>query len=415
MSPIKGDDVEMETRLVDESDDVCTSIVRKKSDENMLEIVRYGDAMLPGRGSITYLETDHDCGVFKSGYTDDLKHLRIKRFTCHKPGCPKCLRQWANLQAKATSSYLWAFWHEHKRPLAHWTFSPSLDWITGHSKYVDEEKNAQHLFREMVKDLRRACNEFLSWNNRVMSIVRHRYRKRCPNCGKKFEKEAYCKSCNVPAIWYFSPHLHLITDFHYRKSDTDKYVKWEADNGFILKKIKQIYTLEHLQCTIAYELGHSEWFPDKISPAIRYYAWSSKSHFRSEVTKIKQEVVSTDKAGNKHGFFQVRPNSIKEDEPGHVVIQKQNGVVPWRRDFGKLVPLVETVYITKLQPLGMFVRERWLRFVPPRKQVEKPDDPWFRSIDWCNRFLSEVVPAIHKSKLRGISQLPWYEMSLVNS
>lgn len=206
------------------------------------------------------------------------------------------------------------------------------------------------------------------------------------------DKQSFCLACNKPAVWYWSPHLHVISDFNYRYEDKDDYINYEANEGFIFSEDSYPPSKDELENVISYELGHALYIKGEQHQAIRYCGFSSKTHFRSDFEKEAEEVGEDDPADPeyKHVFYKVQEQMCDEITPGVLRITKFQGSIPYAHDiFGARIPLLRTRFCVTLFPLGKVIKGRWVRTVPARKVPRQVDtrDPW-DTISWEHKFLN---------------------------
>lgn len=359
-----GDDVREEFPLKEDSAGRLIGFVPKKLDENFLELSLPSGWTLPGHGK----QFDDNCGRHRSRYVSDFKEMRIKRFSCHHQSCPICFRSWARMQSEKTAGQLWGFTTDFNKKIAHWIFSPAPDKI----KDIAPEK----VFKLLDKELRAIIEQFSEWNDTVVAVVRHSARKQCPKCFANSETESYCKSCQVAYVWYYSPHLHVTTSFVYEYRRVNEFVAYELEHQVLFKQIAMFPTKNDLANCLAYELGHSHQIAGKQVQSVRYLAFSAKTHFRSEVTKVREPI--TKMYRNSSGiyvlskFYEVRRDTCETDNDRgfeKVTIHPVAGELMYERDgsFNRKV-LYKTLYNVKLVPIQRFdtARKRWMRIVPPR-------------------------------------------------
>lgn len=380
-----GDEVLQEGVLTRIGEMESLVVIPEIRDENMLPIKTRNGNLISGHGE----KTNEDCGTYKSLYHNSLDHVRPRRFTCHLQHCPECFRIWAKRQAASSAGYLWEFYESWTRNLGHWSLSPSERWIESFGDDTDR------LWKALDKELKDVINTFSDFSDTVVAVVRHPCRKHCPQCGKALEKDSHCKECHIDGEWYWSPHLHVVTDFRYEYKRNLEYVTYEGEHQFIFTEIAQIPTKEDLEKVIAYELGHALWYENKQTQTIRYMGFSAKNHFRTEKTRVQTLVTEKDVYGNEYPFYKIQSQmwDMVENKPGVIRVKHNaDGTVPYAKDiYGELIPLKETHYEYKLTPLMHKVNGRWLRIETPRKKLPKDKDTrkaW-DTIGWESRFLKE--------------------------
>jgi len=393
MKDISGDDCIIGSVISEDGDYAFVSIEQKK-DENFLLIEPHGDQSISGHGPITVERVDdedpmeHPCGEFKSAWHNDLNHHQVKRFSCHLQGCPKCFRIWARRVAEKSAGYLYAFTRKYGRQIAHWVLSPDHGYI---QQFAGDD---DALWKALDDSLRAIMDTFSSFDDCVVSIIRHPMRKHCPVCGAKAEKEAFCKACNCEMTWYWSPHLHVNTDFRFEFARAVEYAGYELDKHFIFTQVAVAPDQVELANLIAYELGHALFVDGKQKQAIRYLAFCAKNHYRTKITKVRTEAgeptIDDDGAVNNHTFYRLADSSVVEMQPGILRVKKYLGRVQYEKNVcNQRIPLMKTTYYFELVELGSRVNNRFLRTALPLKKLkESPCTEVWDTIAWRRRFLN---------------------------
>jgi len=359
-----GDDVLAQNNVEASDDGNAYAFIKLPPDENLLHNEVFQGQYISGAGEITNPDKEEGCGVFKSAFMNKLKHLRVKRFTCHLQGCPKCFRVWARRQAASAAGYLWAFVDQYKRQLTHWVLSPSEGW-------KQDQPDAESVWKNLDKELRLVVDTFKGWNDTVVMVVRHPSRKRCPTCKSSMkDNQSFCIPCGQPAEWYWSPHLHVITDFRFPFEESSNYTLYEASRRIIFTRKSIPPNKDELENVISYELGHALYLQGQQRQAVRYMGMSAKTHYRSEVTKVKEDVSEPDPLDPnvEHKFYMLQNHLCDEKEPGLLIIKKHLGKFQWELDiFGNKIPLRRTRYVVRVVPLGRWLNGRWTRLEVARK------------------------------------------------
>lgn len=390
MSQNIGADLAIPGTVLTENDDYALVAIDTKRDENFLIVLDDGGDTISGHGPVTNERvdpddlTEHPCGEFKSGWRNDLNHYKIKRFSCHLQGCPKCFRIWARRLAEASAGYLWAFAEQYGRKIAHWVLSPSRQLA---------ESLGKNPWKALDTLARKFIDQFGKWNDSVISITQHPRRKKCPVCGEASENGVHCKKCDVDMVWYWSPHLHINTDFSFDFARAVEYTAFENQEDCIFTQVSVPETKEDLASIIAYELGHARYVEGKQIQAIRYCGYSAKNHFRTDKTTVHTDdgepTINIDGSVDNHTFYKLDEVFSEEAKPGILKVTKKFGKILFSKDLsGKRIALQKTTYYFKLTPLGQWLNGRWVRFTLPRKLPKiKVRKPVFTP-EWERKFLN---------------------------
>lgn len=269
-------------------------------DENKLPIGEKYDVTIPGRGAITDSEK---CGSFHGSYLAGDK-LRAVLYSCHKPTCPRCFREWAARQGGKSAAFIWGIKRWSGDTIYHSVFSP----VEG-----------RYTIDKLVESIKTLMYKFHSGDSGRLgyAYVIHPYRLRCLGGHPSPRERGYggnklpavCPECGMPWEWYYSPHVHVVSNFYVdctSKVKADAWNQAQANAGIKYANISQdnhYYDLTHqvafprpgfidsvdtLESIVKYELGHSLVKKKARSQAIVYVGSWCRLNYNAEWTPHKE-------------------------------------------------------------------------------------------------------------------------------
>lgn len=372
-----GVDYTDEPTLAYEDETMIRFVLDQREDENFFPFRGHrGTASISGRGV-----SQDDCGTYSTHWLNDAHtEIKHKRKTCHLQGCPICFRIWADSQAERSAGYLWGFTEKFGKALAHWSFS------------VPKFRGWRHLDKCLKTFIEDWTNDPMGT---VLAVTRHPRRIKCNTPGCNYEPKTHrikghgvCPQCKCYNwVWAWSPHLHLVTSFRFNpgikspEHPTGYFAHCEGRymkaRQWVAKLISPISTKKVLRDVLRYEFGHALFDLRGSHPAIRYFGYSAKNHFRAEVTRLHTPIL--DSQGNP--FYKLDDTFIEfgecsdPDEPClFIQINKPLPLfdVQWAHNVcGKRIMLTSAEYKYDLISTAIVLNGVFVRIAPPRKKLKE--------------------------------------------
>lgn len=351
-------------------------------DENRLPVKEVDDITIPGRGVITDVDK---CGSFHGSYIAGDK-LRAKLYSCHKPSCPRCFREWASRQGKHSAAFIWGIKNWSGDTIYHSVWSP----VEG-----------VYTIPKLVAVVKKLMEEFHSGSDLGYAYVIHPYRIKCLGGHPSPRERGYsggrlpqvCSLCGMPWQWVYSPHIHMVTNFYVdctskvkadawnqaQSNANVKYANISQDNHFydlthqvLVPRPGYVDSFDTLESIIKYELGHSLVHKGGRQQAIIYVGAWCRLNFKADWASHK-EIVCDD---NDVPFRRVHSVGVVDGSKMKIsAVFTLAGQPSWWNDWDDSpVYLYDRVYTCVVSP-----RRRWCRLhhrferVDPLKRVGKKD------------------------------------------
>lgn len=350
-----------------------------EKDENRLEVVVRDNITIPGRGSITDVDK---CGSFHGSYLAG-DRLRAKLYSCHKPSCPRCHREWASRQGKKSASFLWGIKQYEGDSIYHSVWSP----VEG-----------RYTIPQMLSAIKKLMESFNAGGPGVLgyAYVVHPYRLQCLGGHNSPRDRGYsgiklppiCPDCGMPWHWVYSPHVHLITNFYVDCTSPIKAAAWnqaQSNAGLKYVNISQdnhYYDLTHnkmvvrpgsiesqevLESIVKYELGHSLVRIGGRQQAIVYVGAWCRLNYDCEWEKHREIAVDD----NDVPFRRVHSDgNVVKDKMLIRVVFLSDGSPSWWNDWdNKAVFLYDTYWVCKVTPRRIWckIHRRYERIDPLKR------------------------------------------------
>lgn len=354
-------------------------IIDWDKDENRLQVMQKNDVTIPGRGAITDIER---CGTFHGSFLAG-NDLRAVLYSCHKPTCPRCFREYAARQGKHSSAFIWGIKKYSGDTIYHSVFSP----VEG-----------VYTIEKLVEVIKVLMEKFHSGERGSLgyAYVVHPYRLRCLSGHSSPHERGYsggnlppfCSQCGLPWAWFYSPHIHVVSNFYvdctspikaqaWNQAQADYHVKYanisqddhyrDIKNQVLVPRPGYIPSVEILESIIKYELGHSMVKIGKRSQAIVYVGSWCRLNYKAEWSRDYEVAVNSSDVP----FRRVHSvGSIDGAIMRISVYYCENGEPSWWNDWDdRPVYKYDVVYTCKVTPRRVWcdLHKRYERIDPLRR------------------------------------------------